>query len=132
MDGARAIGRMVATRRFDHAALAVPIVRARPIGKRVVGPVLRAPLWRDVEIPVDAQELFAGDAPGQMPYPGIHGVSITLNYDTITEAQKIFDRLAAGGKVTMAMQPSYWAKSFGMLVDKFGTPWIVNGELLPM
>jgi PhnB protein len=76
--------------------------------------------------------LFAGDAPGQMPYPGIHGVSITLNYDTITEAQKIFDRLAAGGKVTMAMQPSFWAKSFGMLVDKFGTPWIVNGELLPM
>jgi PhnB protein len=32
--------------------------------------------------------------------------------------------------VTMAMQPSFWAKSFGMLVDKFGTPWIVNGELL--
>jgi PhnB protein len=30
----------------------------------------------------------------------------------------------------MAMQPSFWAKSFGMLVDKFGTPWIVNGELL--
>jgi PhnB protein len=67
-----------------------------------------------------------------MPYPGIHGVSITLNYDTITEAQKIFDRLAAGGKVTMAVQPSFWAKSFGMLVDKFGTPWIVNGEPLPM
>src|ERR1700731_4301052 len=62
MDGARAIGRMVATRRFDHAALAVPIVRARPIGKRVVGTVLRAPLWRDVEIPVDAQELFAAPA----------------------------------------------------------------------
>jgi PhnB protein len=32
----------------------------------------------------------------------------------------------------MAMAPSFWAKSFGMLVDKFGTPWIVNGELLPM
>ena len=76
--------------------------------------------------------LYAGDAPAQMPYQGIHGVSLTLNYDSVAEAQRIFDKLAAGGKVTMAMQPTYWAKSFGMLIDKFGTPWIVNGELLPM
>jgi PhnB protein len=76
--------------------------------------------------------LYAGDAPTQMPYQGIHGVSITLNYDSVAEARNVFDKLAAGGNVTMAMQPSYWAKSFGMLVDKFGTPWIVNGELLPM
>jgi PhnB protein len=76
--------------------------------------------------------LYAGDAPAQMPYQGIHGVSITLNYNSVAEAQATFDKLAAGGKVTMAMQPSFWAKSFGMLVDKFGTPWIVNGELLPM
>lgn len=76
--------------------------------------------------------LYAGDAPAHMPYQGIHGVSITLNYDRVAEAQKIFDKLAAGGKVTMAMAPSFWAKSFGMLIDKFGTPWIINGELLPM
>ncbi|HEV7610662.1 MAG TPA: VOC family protein [Steroidobacteraceae bacterium] len=80
----------------------------------------------------DGGLLFAGDAPMQMPYEGIHGVSITLNYDTVAEAHTRFGKLAAGGKVTMAMQPSFWAKSFGMLVDKFGTPWIVNGEMLPM
>ncbi len=76
--------------------------------------------------------LYAGDAPANMPYQGMHGVSLTLNYDSVAEARKIFDRLAEGGKVTMALQPSFWAKSFGMLVDKFGTPWIVNGELLPL
>jgi PhnB protein len=76
--------------------------------------------------------LYAGDTPAHMPYQGIHGVSLTLNYDSVTEAQKIFDKLAEGGKVTMAMQPSFWAKSFGMLIDKFGTPWIINGELLPL
>ncbi len=32
----------------------------------------------------------------------------------------------------MTMQPSFWAKSFGMLTDQFGTPWVINGELLPM
>ena len=45
---------------------------------------------------------------------------------------KVFDALAAGGKVTIPIQPAFWAKTWGMLVDKFGTPWIVNGELLPI
>jgi PhnB protein len=80
----------------------------------------------------DGGLLFAGDAPGNMPYEGIKGVSITLNYDTISQAQKVFDALAAGGQVTMPMQPAFWAKIWGMLTDKFGTPWIVNGELLPL
>ncbi len=77
----------------------------------------------------DGGTLYGGDAPGHMPYQGIHGVGIALNYETTAEAQKIFERLADGGKVTMAMQPSFWAKSFGMLTDKFGTPWLINGGL---
>jgi PhnB protein len=76
--------------------------------------------------------LYAGDAPANMPYDGIKGVSITLNYDTPAQAQKIFNALAEGGRVTMPMQPAFWAKTWGMLVDKFGTPWIINGELLPI
>jgi len=34
--------------------------------------------------------------------------------------------------VTMPMQSAFWAKRWGMLVDKFGTPWIVNGEPIPV
>jgi PhnB protein len=75
--------------------------------------------------------LYAGDAMGQT-YQGIHGVSITLNYDSVAEAKKIFERLADGGKVTMALAPTFWAKSFGMVTDNFGVHWIVNGELLPI
>jgi PhnB protein len=75
--------------------------------------------------------LYAGDAMGQT-YQGIHGVSITLNYDSVAEAEKFFERLSDGGKVTMAMAPTYWAKSFGMVTDKFGAQWIVNGELQPI
>src|SRR5262245_8182842 len=76
--------------------------------------------------------LYAGDAPANMPYEGIKGVSITLNYDTTAQAQKVFAALSAGGQVTMPMQPAFWAKTWGMLVDKFGTSWIVNGELQPI
>jgi PhnB protein len=74
--------------------------------------------------------LYAGDVPTHVPYKGMHGISVTLNYDTVAEARKVFDRLAVGGQVSMAMAPAFWANAFGMLVDKFGTPWIINGELL--
>lgn len=77
------------------------------------------------------RSLYAGDAMGQT-YQGIHGVSITLNYGSVAEARKIFERLADGGKVTMAMAPTFWAKCFGMVTDKFGAHWIVNAELLPI
>ncbi|TFW07152.1 VOC family protein [Oxalobacteraceae bacterium OM1] len=76
--------------------------------------------------------LYGGDCPPVMPYEGIKGMSLTLNYDTIEEAQRAFNALADGGTVTMPMQPAFWAKSWGMLVDRFGTPWIVNGVLLPV
>ena len=76
--------------------------------------------------------LYAGDAPTNVPFEGIKGISITLNYDTTAEAETAFAALAEGGQVTMPMQEAFWAKRWGMLVDRFGTPWIVNGELVPM
>ena len=75
----------------------------------------------------DGGELYAGDAPAHVPYEGMKGVSITLNYDSVAEAQKAFDALSEGGNVTMPMQATFWAKRFGMLTDRFGTPWMVNG-----
>jgi len=74
--------------------------------------------------------LYAGDAPAHLPYEGIKGVSITLDYATAAEAERVFATLAEGGQVTMPMQGAFWAKRWGMLIDKFGTPWIVNGELI--
>src|SRR5260370_30198696 len=77
--------------------------------------------------------LYAGDCPPAMSYQGIHGVSITLNYDAVALAERIFNPLAAdGGKVTMAFGPTVWAKGFGMVTDKFGCPWIINGEMIEM
>lgn len=76
--------------------------------------------------------LFAGDCPPNMTYEGIKGVSLTLNYDTVEQAQRAFAALAEDGTIVMPMQPAFWAKSWGMLTDRFGTPWIVNGELIPV
>jgi PhnB protein len=73
--------------------------------------------------------LYGGDCPPQMNYPGIHGVGLTLNFDTVEEATVAFKALAQGGAISMDLQPMFWARIWGMLTDKFGTPWIVNGEL---
>ncbi len=73
--------------------------------------------------------LYAGDCPPQMNYSGIHGVGLTLNFDTVTQATAAFNALAEGGSISMPLQPMFWAKIWGMLTDKFGAPWIVNGEL---
>jgi len=32
----------------------------------------------------------------------------------------------------MPMQSAFWAKRWGMLVDQFGTPWVVSGEPIPL
>lgn len=77
----------------------------------------------------DGSLLYAGDTPVQMAYDGIKGVTITMNYPTVAEAQRVFDTLAEGGTVSMPFEPMFWARKAGMLVDRFGTPWAINGEV---
>ena len=57
--------------------------------------------------------------------------SLALSYPTAAEAQRVFDALAEGGKVNMPLQKTFWAEAFGMLVDRFGTPWMINGAETP-
>jgi PhnB protein len=75
--------------------------------------------------------LMAGDTPPGVPYQGIQGVSMTLSYPTAAEGQRVFAALAEGGKVTMPLGETFWAESFGMLIDRFGTPWAINGGMKP-
>ncbi len=77
-------------------------------------------------------KLFAGDPPPGMPFEGCKGVMLALQYDTVGEAQGAFDALSQGGQVTMPMAPSFWAKTFGMLTDRYGISWAVNGEPIAM
>ncbi len=72
--------------------------------------------------------LFAGDAPPGMPFDGMKGVMLALQYDTIAQAETVFRTLGTGGKVTMPLAPAFWSKTFGMLTDRFGVSWAINGE----
>ena len=81
---------------------------------------------------LDQGVLMAGDAMVgcESSYQGMKGFSLTLSYGDPAEAKPVFDALSEGGKVTMPLQKTFWAESFGMLTDRFGTPWIINGGLI--
>lgn len=56
--------------------------------------------------------------------------SVSVNTDSIEEADRIFNGLSEGGKVTMPMAKTFWESYFGMFTDKFGINWMVNFELV--
>ncbi len=78
---------------------------------------------------LDGHLLMASDSMVGHPYPGMNGFSVSVICPTAAEAKRAFDGLADGGRVTMPLQKTFWAEAFGMLVDRYGTPWMVNGEL---
>ena len=75
---------------------------------------------------LDGRQLMASDAMAGEPYQGMKNFSLSLLYPTIAEARRVFDALSAGGRVTMPMEKTFWAEAFGMLVDRFGTSWMVS------
>ena len=74
---------------------------------------------------LDDQIITGGDEP-QESYERPQGFSILLNLAAAEEAERIFEMLAEKGEVQMPVQETFWALRFGMLVDQFGTPWMIN------
>ena len=54
--------------------------------------------------------------------------AVCIGVDTAEEAERIFEALSKGGNVGMPIAETFWAKRFGMVTDRFGTPWLVNCE----
>jgi PhnB protein len=69
--------------------------------------------------------LMGSDAPPER-YEKPKGFSVSLVLDDTSEAERIFKTLSEGGSVQMPIQQTFWAARFGMLVDKFAIPWMIN------
>jgi PhnB protein len=69
--------------------------------------------------------LQGADVPAER-YQKPQGFSVMLNVSAAAEAERIFNTLAENGAVQMPLQETFWALRFGMLVDQFGTPWMIN------
>ena len=78
-----------------------------------------------VHMTVGDQVLMGSDAPpGHFEKP--QGFSVSLGIEDPAEAERVFRELSEGGEVRMELQKTFWAERFGMLVDRFGIPWMVN------
>ncbi len=85
--------------------------------------------WRDkimhARLAVGDGVLMGSDAPPER-YEKPRGFSVSLQIKDPAQADRAFHALAEGGAVQMPIQPTFWAARFGMLVDRFGTPWMIN------
>ena len=71
--------------------------------------------------------LMASDAPPNR-FQKMQGMHVTLSLKDPAEAERIYEALAEGGTVGVPLAETFWAVKFGMLNDRFGTPWIINCE----
>ena len=81
-----------------------------------------------VRLEIGDQVLMASDCPPDRPYEGIKGCSVSIAVDSMAEGERIFNALKEGGTVQMPYEKTFWAARFGMLVDQFGVPWMINCE----
>ncbi|CDP51364.1 VOC family protein [Paradevosia shaoguanensis] len=70
--------------------------------------------------------LMGSDTPAGMTRNPGDNISVSLSGDNDAELRGYWDKLAQGGQVTVPLEKAPWGDSFGMLVDKFGIPWMVN------
>ncbi len=90
-----------------------------------------APEWKKkiihARLSVGGMVIMGSDAPA----PHFHqpqGFAVSVSIDDPEEAARIFNALAGRGTIRMPLQQTFWAARFGMLVDRFGTPWMINCE----
>jgi PhnB protein len=87
------------------------------------------PEWRNAilhaTLRIGDAELMGCDVPRDH-FLKPQGFSVTIGIDDPAEADRIFQALSENGTVRMPIQETFWALRFGMLVDQFGIPWMIN------
>ena len=86
-----------------------------------------------IALPIGENILMGTDALESMKHHVTPGSNMSLSVDTASEeeANKIFNALSAGGKVSVPLAKMFWGAYFGMLTDKFGIQWMVNYDYSP-
>ena len=70
--------------------------------------------------------LMAADVPSHMEYHPVEGCSVSLSGDDGDLLRGYWEKLSASGSTMMPLQKQVWGDEFGMCVDGFGVPWLVN------
>lgn len=82
-----------------------------------------------ISLSVDGTPFLMGsDAPEGYgdPYTVGNNVHLSLNPANEAEAKRLYEALREGGKVTMELAPTFWAKLFAMVRDRYGIHWMIS------
>ena len=90
-------------------------------------PAGQADMIMHAALTFDGHLLMGSDDPSGDGGP-MRGISVNYTVADATEARRVFETLAVGGVITMPLAETFWAPLFGMCVDRFGVPWMVNAE----
>lgn len=72
--------------------------------------------------------IYASDVfPGSSAKEG-GDIAMSLSFNDLERAKKVFDRLAEGGKIGVPFEKQFWGDWHGNLTDQFGIHWMVNYE----
>jgi PhnB protein len=74
----------------------------------------------------DAAIMGADAPPSHFTAP--QGFSVSIGIDSPADAERIFAVMSKGGQIRMPIQQTFWAARFGMFIDQFGIPWMINCE----
>ncbi len=78
-------------------------------------------------IAVGDQELLGADVPPEQ-YKKPLGFHVAIGLQDVATAERVFKALAEKGTIEMPLASTFWAQRFGIVVDQFGIPWMVNCE----
>ena len=73
--------------------------------------------------------IMVSDAMKGYDVPTKGNIQLSIEMDDVAQQEKVFNRMAEGGKVTMPLSDQFWGARFGMLQDKFGVNWMFNCNL---
>lgn len=79
---------------------------------------------RFAELQVGDYTILGNDVPEQ-DYEPMRGFNIALHVKDDAEARRIFNALAEGGQVVTPLSEVAWSSAFGLVADRFGTPWLI-------
>lgn len=75
------------------------------------------------ELQVLGSVIMLSDTPEIMPFTLGNNVTLVINSADAEQLQRFFARLSEGGTVTMPLQPTFWTKLYGQVIDRFGVGW---------
>jgi PhnB protein len=70
--------------------------------------------------------LMGSDTPPGMEHKPGDNITVSLSGDDTDELRGYWEKLSDGGTVSVPLEKQMWGDEFGMCVDRFGIPWMVN------